>query len=175
VSANATELMLGTSLLGSRLKDVRTVLAYLRTRADVDSSRLAVWGESHSPANAARLLLDESPGWQIGPDLQYEADPLGALLALFTALYEPDVRAVAGRGGLVSFESVFEDPFIYLPGHIIVPGMLRGGDLPDIARALSGKPILMHASVDAKNRLVAPGEGSDIAGWIARTLTAGKD
>jgi cephalosporin-C deacetylase-like acetyl esterase len=175
VSIHATELMLGSSLLGGRLKDVRTVLAYLRTRPDVDSSRLAMWGESHSPANPKRLLLDESPNWQIGPDVQYEADPLGALLALFTALYEPDVRAVAGRGGLVSFESIFEDAFAYVPGHIIIPGMLRAGDLPDIRRALAGKRILMHASVDAKNRVLADHQAPDVAIWLVGQLSSRND
>jgi cephalosporin-C deacetylase-like acetyl esterase len=174
VSLHQTELMLGSSLLAGRVKDVRSVLAYLRTRPDVDATRLALWGDSHSPANPARLLLDESPGWQIGPDVQYEADPLGALLVLFTALYEPGISAVAAVGGLVSFESMFEDAFPYVPGHVIVPGMLRAGDLPDLTRALAGKPLLMHAFVDAKNRPVFSAEAPDLPRWFSSKLITGR-
>ena len=39
------EFDLGRSLLGSRLKDLRTVLVYLRHREDIDGSKLALWGQ----------------------------------------------------------------------------------------------------------------------------------
>jgi hypothetical protein len=45
------EWMLGQILVGSRLKDVRSVLRHLRTRADFDSGRVALWGDSFAPAN----------------------------------------------------------------------------------------------------------------------------
>src|SRR4029077_8303596 len=46
VSLSATELMLGNTLLGARLKDLRTVLAYIEARQDIQSARIAVWGDS---------------------------------------------------------------------------------------------------------------------------------
>ena len=155
VSSGATELMLGSSLLGARLKDLRTVLAYLRTRDDVDGSRIAIWGDSESQANPRRPVLDESPGWQIGPDLQYECDPLGGLLAMFSALYEGDLRAIATRRGLISFESLLEDTFAYVPAHVIVPDMLSAGDLSDITASLRSTAMLLESPVDARNLVVA--------------------
>ncbi|MDH5564959.1 MAG: acetylxylan esterase, partial [Nitrospirota bacterium] len=40
----ATSLMFGESLLSSRVRDLRTVIGYLRHRKDVDQERIALWG-----------------------------------------------------------------------------------------------------------------------------------
>jgi cephalosporin-C deacetylase-like acetyl esterase len=154
IALAATELMLGDTLLGKRLKDLRTVLAYLGTRPDLDSQRVALWGDSSVPANPPRLLLDELPGWQAGPEIQRQAEPLGALLALLAGLYEDRVRAVAVRGGLASYLSVLEDSFAYVPLDVIIPGILESGDIADMAATLAPRPILMEAMVDGRNRLV---------------------
>jgi cephalosporin-C deacetylase-like acetyl esterase len=175
VTEGATELMLGNSLLGGRLKDVRTVLAYLRNRPDVDGTRIALWGDSEAAVNPQRLLLDESPGWQIGPDIQYESDPLGGLLAVFAALYEDNLRGIATRRSLISFESILDDPFAYVPGHVIVPDMLSAGDLSDIAASLPAASILFESPIDARNRVI-PQAGSQsrpsLASWLAARLQA---
>src|SRR5262249_23036922 len=42
----ASELMLGQTLVGSRLRDLRSVLAHLRQRPDLDSKRILLWGDS---------------------------------------------------------------------------------------------------------------------------------
>ena len=75
----ATELMLGRTALGERLKDARSVLRYLRGRADLDASRVAVWGDSFAAVNPDGVLLDQSPGQQRGPQTIHEADPTGRL------------------------------------------------------------------------------------------------
>jgi hypothetical protein len=150
----SVEFMLGNTLLGSRLKDLRTVLAYLAQRQDVDASRITLWGDSFSPANPERLVLDELPGWQIGPEAQYQAEPLGGLLALLGGLYEDGVHAVAARGSLVGYASVLEDNFAYVPNDVIVPGILEVADLADVAAALSPRPLLLEGTVDGRNRRV---------------------
>ena len=173
VAAGATELMLGSSLLGARLKDLRTVLAYLRDRPDVDASRLALWGDSESPANPERLLLDESPGWQIGPDMQSEADPLGGLLAVFGGLFEDNLRGIATRRGLASFASILDDAFAYVPAHVIVPDMLSAGDLTDIAASLPAESFLYESPIDARNRVIPRTEARlqpALADWLAERL-----
>ncbi|HSG33874.1 MAG TPA: hypothetical protein VLA37_05010, partial [Sphingomonadaceae bacterium] len=78
------EFDLSRSLLGSRLKDLRTVLAYLRSRPDIDRKRIAVWGDSFAPANPKNLWLDEIE-IEAGPQIQHGADPLGAPMALLAA------------------------------------------------------------------------------------------
>jgi hypothetical protein len=97
------------------------------------------------------MLFDKSANQPGGPEIP-QAEPLGPLLALLTAFYEPDVAAVAARRGLASFLSVLEDRFAYVPLDAIVPGILEAGDLPDIVAAIAPRPVLIQAAVDGRNR-----------------------
>jgi hypothetical protein len=110
-----------------------------------------LWGDSPAPPNPARLLADESPGWQIGPDIQYQAEPMGGLLAVFAALYEDRVRAVAVRRGLAAFSTALEDAFLYLPADVVIPGALEAGDIGEVAAALAPRPTLLEGMVDCRN------------------------
>jgi len=154
-SAAATEFMLGNTLLGARLKDLRSVLAYLSSRSDLDNDKISLWGDSFTPVNPSRFALDELIGWQIGPEVEYQAEPLGGLLALLGGLYEDKVQAIVARRGLVGYSSVLEDQFAYVPNDIIVPGILEVGDVPDIAAALAPRPLLIENFVDGRNRVAA--------------------
>jgi len=154
---SSTELMLGQTLLGQRLKDLRTVLAYLRSRQDLDSKRLGLWGDSFTPVNPAHLILDEQPNWQVGPEIKNQAEPLGGLLAILGALYEDNVRTIAIRHGLASYLSILEDRFIYVPEDIIIPGILQEGDIADATAVLAPRPLLFEDLVDGRNRLMPEG------------------
>jgi dienelactone hydrolase len=149
------EQMLGETLVGRRLKDLRTVLVYLRQRRDIDGTRIGLWGESLVPVNSGRMLLDELPLWQVGPQIQEQGEPLGGLLALLGCLYEPGVRTVAVRGGLASYASILDDAFAYVPADAIVPGFLEAGDLADVEAALAPRPLLLEDLIDGKNRLIS--------------------
>jgi cephalosporin-C deacetylase-like acetyl esterase len=153
VTLAATELMLGNTLLGARLKDIRTVIAWLGRRSEIASQRIGLWGDSPTPVNPTKFLLDELPGWQIGPEIENQAEPLGGLLALLGALYEDSVRAVAIRQGLISFLSVLEDRFAYVPLDTVVPAVLETGDLAELAANLC-RPLLLENLIDGRNRLV---------------------
>jgi hypothetical protein len=148
------EEMLGETLVGRRLKDLRTVLAYLEHRPDLDPKRLALWGESLMPVNGVQLGLDELPLWQVGPQIQQQGEPLGGLLAVLGALYDPNVLAIAVRNGLASYSSILDDAFAYIPADIIVPGFLEAGDLADVEATLSPTPMLLEDLIDAKDRVV---------------------
>jgi hypothetical protein len=155
------EQMLGETLVGRRLRDLRSVLKYLGGREDLDSKRLGLWGESLMPVNPPRLVEDELPLWTVGPQVQQQGEPLGGLLSVLAALYEPDVRAVAVRGGLISFTSVLDDAFAYVPADIAVPGFLEAGDLADVEAVLAPRPLLLQNLIDGKNRMVAEAEARD--------------
>ena len=144
------EVALGNTLLGGRLKDLRTVLAYLRKRDEIDASRIALWGDSFAPANPRDLFLDELEQ-EAGPQIQYHAEPLGTSAVLLAGLFEPSLRAVAARGGLASYLSVLDHNFAYLPLDAVVPGMLQVADLVDIAVAQAPRPLLLEALVDGRN------------------------
>ena len=152
--ATNTALTLGDTLVGLRLKDLRTVLAYLEGRQEIDSNNIGLWGDSLASANPPDILLNEVPQWQIGPQIQQQAEPLGGMMALLSALYEPRIHAVAVHGGLVSFASVLDDTYSYVPQDVIIPGILEAGDLPDVAAALAPRVLRLSALVDGLDRTV---------------------
>jgi cephalosporin-C deacetylase-like acetyl esterase len=150
-TVSATEWLLGQTLVGSRLRDVRSVLRYLRTRTDLDAGRVALWGDSFAPTNPEgqdlAVPLDADP-------FPPQAEPLGGLLAVFTALFEDGVRAVSVRGGLVGYGSLLQSPFLYVPHDALVPGALTVGDLCDVAASLAPRPLRVGGMVDGLNREV---------------------
>ncbi len=146
-------MMLGQSLLGSRLRDLRSVLKYLRGKKDIGSERIALWGDSLAPVNSADRDLKVPLDAEKQPNI---AEPLGGLLALFGALFEDDVKAVYIRGGLDGYQSVLQSQFVYIPHDIIVPGALTAGDLCDVAAALAPRPLRLEGLVDGLNRRVTP-------------------
>ena len=157
-SEPATELMLGGTAMGARLKDARTILRYLSTRADLDAKRVVAWGDSFADTNPRDLVLDQSLMQQPGPLAIRQADPLGSLLALFVALYENDVRAVAARGGLVSYFSMLQDRFCYVPQDVVVPGILETADVGDVVSALAPRAVFLEGLVDGRNRRLTAAE-----------------
>jgi len=141
--------MLGGTMVGARLRDLRSVLRYLRRRGDVDAERIALWGDSFVEPNPAgrefRMPrhLDGRPR---------RSEPLGGLLAMLGGLYEDRLAAVCVRGGLSDFASILDGQFVYLPHDVIVPGLLTAGDLPDLAAALAPRPLRLEWLVDGLNR-----------------------
>jgi dienelactone hydrolase len=168
-SISSSELMLGQTLVGSRLRDLRLVLNYLRGWSEhtlretaLDSTRIALWGDSLAPANPTERDLKVPLDADKQPDL---AEPLGGLLALFGALHEDNVKAVYVRGGLDGYHSVLRSQFIYIPHDVSVPGALTAGDLCDVTRALAPRPVRLEGLVDGLNRRVK-------AETLARTYEA---
>jgi cephalosporin-C deacetylase-like acetyl esterase len=147
------ELSLDNALVGARLKDLRTVLAYLGRRSDIDKQRIALWGDSFAPPNPRELFVDEIQ-WEAGPQIQHIAEPLGAHLALLAALYDDQIRAVAALGGLDGYFSVLGHAVAYTPADVIVPRILQVGDIPDIAAALAPHPLLMARCLNGSNVLL---------------------
>jgi hypothetical protein len=129
---------------------LRTVLAYLRARPDLSGKKIALWGDSFVPANPERLYLDEIEV-ESGPQIQYRAEPLGAHLALLTALYEEDVQAVAARGGLSAYLAVLESAVPYTPFDVTILGVLQAGDISDVAAAIAPRPLRLEALVNGRN------------------------
>jgi len=152
MSPAVTELMLGGTMLGKRLKDARAVLRYLASRSDLEARRVAFWGDSFAETNPRELLLDQSLLQQPGPRPLHQAEPLGALLSLLTALYEENVSVVAARGGLVSYLSALSDRFTYVPQDTIVPGILEAADIADVIAALVPRPVRIERAVDGRSR-----------------------
>ncbi len=158
-AAASTALMHGDPMVAARLRDLRSVLAYLRDRSDLDAARTALWGDSFAQANPPdrefRMPrhMDDRPRW---------SEPLGGLLVLLGALFEDHVCAVYVRGGLSDFASVVSEPFVYIPPDVVVPGLLTVGDMPDVAAALAPRPVRMDGLVDGFHRLRTKAQVQDI-------------
>jgi hypothetical protein len=177
-SISSSQWMLGQPLLGGRLRDLRGLLQYLRQRSDIDSKRIALWGESFTVPNAADANLVVPHGIEGRPA---PAEPLGGLLTLLTAFLEEDIRAVYIRGGLASYQSALAGPYVYLPHDVIVPGAIACGDLPAVAAVLTCR-LRLDDMVDAGNRRLSaaalkelyPGavlDSSELpARWLANQL-----
>lgn len=157
-SLSATELMLGGTLLGARLRDLRSILAYLRTRAEVDGARAVLWGDSFASENPAGFA-DPLIGEDRPP---HQSEPLGALLCLFGALFEDGVKAVVARGGFAGYQALLRDRFCYVPHDAVVPGALTAGDLADVASALAPRPVRLEAMVDGRNVALSVAEARKV-------------
>jgi len=150
-SISSSELMLGQTMLGARLRDLRMVCRYLRGRPEFRAGGVALWGDSFAATNphgqnlAAPLDADNLPE---------HSEPLGGLLALFGALFEDEVQAIYIRGGLVSYGALLQSPYCYFPHDCIVPGALTTGDLGEVAATLAPRPLRLASPVDGLNRSV---------------------
>jgi hypothetical protein len=145
----ASAWMLGETLVGARLRDLRAILLHLRGRKDVDAGRLALWGESFAAVNPPERNLAVPLDAEPAPD---RVEPLGGLLTLFGALYEEDIKAVCIHGGLAGYQMLLSSPFLYIPVDSTVPGALTAGDLCDVTAALAPRPVRLTGLVDGLNR-----------------------
>lgn len=165
-SLSSSELMHGGTLVGVQLRDVRTILAMLRKRQDIDPARIAIWGDSFAPLNdrEVRVPLDAEKQPRL-------AEPLGHLLALFAGLYEPDLAAVvSARGGLVSLASLLESPFPCIPHDALIPGALMAGDLDDLSTAIVPRPMWLGGLVDQHNHPAEPPGQEGQRSLLPRTI-----
>lgn len=165
-SLSATEQMLGRTLPGLRVRELRAVLAWLRGREDVDASRLALWGDSFAaphPAGAAVEVPWDAPSF---PALGH---PAGAMAVLLAALYEPELRAVWARGGLDRDASILKSPCLLVPHDAIVPGALAAGDWPAVEAALR-MPLRREGRIDGLNRAVGASTSDAASAWLLERL-----
>jgi len=150
---SASEQMLGSTAIGGKLTDLLTILRWLRSRNEIDAARIAVWGESFAPTNPVDRAIEAPLDADPAPAL---AEPAGPLLALLAGLFDDQIRAVLGRGGLVSFRSVLDSPFVHVPHDVIVPSACSIGDLCDIAAAVAPRPVRLGSLVTGLNRAATP-------------------
>ena len=144
-------LMLNDPLLAGQLRDVRTVLRWLETRADIDSQRLIVWGDSSSATATSEQLgtMPRDDDAALPPNCETNA----ALLALLLALYDDPIASVCISGGLASFVDAMDPQQVRIPHDCVVPGFFSTGDVADlVANVASRIPVRMERMVDGLNR-----------------------
>jgi dienelactone hydrolase len=149
-SLSSTAQMLGKPLLGTRFDDLITLWKASVQDVGVDPERVALWGESLAATNS------EATSITVPYDLDqpHLAEPLGATLVSLLGLGKAEIKAVVARGGLVSYRSVLDSPFIHVPHDALPVNVFRAGDLPDVWAHLSPKPLRLEGLVDGTNRRV---------------------
>ncbi|MCA9113438.1 MAG: hypothetical protein KDA79_00010 [Planctomycetaceae bacterium] len=152
-SRTCTEFMLGGTLAGSRLKDLRTVLGWLRSRKDIDTDRIALWGDSFAAVNSPDTKTDVPRRIDSEPA---QSEPGGMLLSLLAAVYEDGLAAVSVSGGLLSLAEVLQHSRVEIPHDVVIPGLLKVADVSDLLRHRGPLPVRVAGLVDAANRRVAP-------------------
>ncbi|HEY1186688.1 MAG TPA: hypothetical protein VGE74_03475 [Gemmata sp.] len=167
-SVSQTNLILGQPVLGSQLRDLRTVIRWLHARDSIDGKRLAVWGDSFAQVNPAggRLAVP------LDAELPAVSEPGGANLALLAALFEDNVTVVYARGGLEPKETLTAGPYLYLPHDAVVPGPTQVWALVPVVS--KSRAVAYEGTVDAGNRAAgaAPVPSAGAAKWVAEKLRA---
>jgi dienelactone hydrolase len=149
-SQSATHLMLGQTVLGGQLRDLRAVLRHVQRRGDAGPREIMVLGDAGGEAHAAGVpfayprRIDNRPA---------ECQPAGALLALLLGLFEDDTKVIRAEGGLLSCRAILASPFVQVPHDCIIPGLLRESDLPDLVGALAPRNVHLSRLVDGRGRL----------------------
>jgi cephalosporin-C deacetylase-like acetyl esterase len=148
-SLSATELMLGKTVLGGQCHDLLALMRYLGERPELNGDKIMLWGDSFAPVNDKErdlaVPLDAD-------DLPSQGEPMGANLALLGALFQPKIRCVYARGGLGSYLSVLDSPFLYLPHDAIIPGAAAASDVSDLVGTLAPRALWLEAMIDGTNR-----------------------
>jgi hypothetical protein len=161
-SISQTNLILGQPVLGAQLRDLRTVLRWLRTRDGIDAGRIAVWGDSFAGTNPADAKFAVPQDAESSPRF---SEPNAGVVAGFAGVFE-DVAVIYTRGQLAS-QSLFTSPYVYYPHEAVVPGVSTlGGWLT------SGRAVRREGGVDGLNRLTAdkPPAPVDAAKWVIGKL-----
>jgi hypothetical protein len=100
-------LLVGKNMPGMQTGDVLRSFDYLRSRRDVNAARISIKGKGK-----------------------------GGILALYAAVLEPRIANVTSTGAPESFIGIARMKTHQEPTDIVVPGVLRDFDLPDLVKAL---------------------------------------
>ena len=108
--------LLAKPLAGMQTGDILRAFDYLASRPEIDARRIAILGKSN-----------------------------GGVLALHAAALEPRIAKVAAEGSLVSYMDMARAPQHEGVVDIVVPGVLKDYDLPDLARVIAPRKLLLVA------------------------------
>jgi len=132
-------LFLGRPLLGMRVWDALHLVAYLRTRSDVDPKRISIAGR----------------GW-VG------------LVAAFAGAVDPGISAVAAEGAAASYSEIARRAEYQQAASLLLAGVLRDFDLEDVLATLAPRPLLVLNPTDALTRNMRSAEARAVLAAVRR-------
>ena len=115
--------MVGRLLFGQRVLDVVRGVECLSKRGGVNRGKIYLYGRGQ-----------------------------GGLLALFAALLTPKVARIAIEHAPVSYKALVDEEMHTLKANIVIPGILRHFDIPDLLAALAPTPLLIINPLDGKGK-----------------------
>ena len=121
-----TALLAGRTLVGMRTVDVWRGVDLLAARADVDRTRIHGFGKEG-----------------------------GTTPLLYAAAMDQRISKVALEGMLVSYRTIIDQRIHRQVFELVVPGVLRAYDLPDLVSTLAPRPVWIVNSVNALGQRVS--------------------
>ncbi|MFM7098012.1 MAG: hypothetical protein ACKO16_11430 [Gemmataceae bacterium] len=139
--------------LSGQLRDLQSVLGWLKKQSKIGSPRFLLWGDS--PAKACANTTDFNLPRDDDSLFPTQPEPMGGLLALLGALFNDEIKTICVHGGLASYASVLEHHLVQIPHETVVPGIFNLGDLALLANSLAKKTIFFDQMVDGLNREIS--------------------
>jgi len=159
-SVSQTNLILGQTVIGSQIRDLRTVIRWLSNRDGIDGKKIGVWGDSFAKVNPSGVKtvipLD-------AVDLPAISEPGAAELANLIGMYEE--VPVYFRGALN--HSFLESPYIYCPHDAIVPGAAVLGGRFDFPKHQKGDAWVNGHNQINDDKSLSPQEA---AKWLIKCM-----
>jgi cephalosporin-C deacetylase-like acetyl esterase len=166
-SVSQTNLILGQTVIGSQVRDLRAVVRWLKARDGIDAKKLALWGDSFSRTNSpdAKLAVP------LDASLPTISEPGGGAVASLASAFEDGVAALYTRGQLnvLRPRDLFGSAYVYYPHDAIVPGVASMG-----AWAARAKTVEREGYVDGENQRVGGNTMSpaEAGKWVIEFLPA---
>ena len=152
-SLSSSLMMTGDLRITGQLRDIQSVLDWLKKESSPAIPRFLLWGDS--PSNT----IPDHTNFNLPRDddsiLPMQPEPLGGLLALFSALFNDDVKTITIKGGLASFASALNHHLVQIPHETVIPGIFSMGDIPLLINSLGTRTIFLDQMVDGLNLEIA--------------------
>ncbi|RLS23885.1 MAG: hypothetical protein DWH70_08470 [Planctomycetota bacterium] len=152
-SLSSSLMMTGDLRITGQLRDLQAVIALLRKESAPALPQFLLWGDS--PCNALPISTNFNLPRDDDSILPMQPEPLGGLLALFSALFNDDVKAINIKGGLASYASTLKHHLVQIPHETLIPGIFNMGDISLLINALGSRTIFLDQMVDGLNIEVA--------------------
>lgn len=131
------------SLLGMRVQDVVRSVDYVMSRQEADTNHLRVIGKG-----------------------------MGGLWCLYAAALDRRIHTLICVRSLLSYRSLTQvDRYLY-GADVFVPDVLLQLDLPQVAAALTGRPLALVVPTDAMKNVVNEGAAEEAYGWTKAAYEA---
>jgi len=129
--------LVGKTIVGLQIDDAIRAVDSLAARADVDPSRIAIYGNG----------------------------PLG-IVALHAAALDSRIRSVIVENTLASYRMVLDQPLHRNISEVMIPGVLRKYDVGNLVLAISPRPVTIINPQDATGAVIDKEQFRSAAGYV---------